>query len=57
VGFSGVNHDIVSSVQRRKDERMADRDPMRYCADRCVTLGYCDVFEDMFDLGEFDANI
>ena len=36
---------------------MANDDPMRYCADRCVSTGNCDVFEDMFDLGEFDAAI
>ena len=34
-----------SSPRRRKDERMAKDDPMRYCADRCVTTGHCDVFE------------
>eukprot|EP00804_Cyclotella_cryptica_P006203 CCRYP_015278-RA/>CCRYP_015278-RA protein AED:0.00 eAED:0.00 QI:24/1/1/1/1/1/2/232/263 len=52
-GFTtGVNREI-SMVQRRKDEKMANDDPMRYCADRCVTTGNCDVFEDMFDLGEF----
>jgi len=52
-GFtSGVNREI-SMMQRRKDEKMANDDPMRYCADRCVSTGNCDVFEDMFDLGEF----
>lgn len=25
-------------------------DPMRYCADRCVSTGNCDVFEDMFNM-------
>lgn len=34
-----------SSPRRRKDERMASDDPMRYCADRCVSTGNCDVFE------------
>ncbi|KAL7487576.1 hypothetical protein ACHAW6_013152 [Cyclotella cf. meneghiniana] len=49
-GFTtGVNREI-SKVQRRKDEKMATDDPMRYCADRCVSTGNCDVFEDMFDL-------
>ena len=44
-GFtSGVNRNI-SNPRRRKDERMAANDPMRYCADRCVTTGNCDVFE------------
>ena len=51
-GFtSGVDRSI-SSPRRRKDERMAADDPMRYCSDRCVTTGHCDVFEDMFDMGK-----
>ncbi|KAL7513482.1 hypothetical protein ACHAXN_010703 [Cyclotella atomus] len=47
-GFSGMSG--VSKVQRRKDEKMANDDPARYCADRCVSTGNCDVFEDMFEL-------
>lgn len=44
-GFtSGVDRS-VSSPRRRKDEKMVEDDPMRYCADRCVTTGNCDVFE------------
>lgn len=31
----------------QKDEKMAFRDPERYCADRCVATGNCDVFEDL----------
>jgi hypothetical protein len=48
-GFSGMSG--VSKVQRRKDEKMASDDPAKYCADRCVSTGNCDVFEDMFELG------
>lgn len=33
----------------RRDQRMAAADPARYCADRCITTGNCDVFEDEFD--------
>lgn len=48
-GFtSGVDRSI-SSPRRRKDEKMMESDPMRYCADRCVSTGNCDVLEDMFD--------
>ena len=44
-GFtSGVDRSI-SSPRRRKDEKMADNDPQRYCADRCVATGNCDVYE------------
>ncbi|KAL3808868.1 hypothetical protein ACHAXA_004155 [Cyclostephanos tholiformis] len=46
---SGVDRSI-SMPLRRKDERLAKSDPMGYCADRCVTTGNCDVFEDMFDM-------
>jgi len=49
-GFtSGVDRS-VSSPRRRKDEKMAADNPMRYCADRCVSTGNCDVFEDMFNM-------
>jgi hypothetical protein len=54
LGFSSVGGvdrtKDTSSPRRRKDEKMAEDDPMRYCADRCVTTGNCDVFEDMFDM-------
>ena len=45
-GFTaGVDRSRAVNPRRRKDERMAEDDPMRYCADRCVTTGNCDVFE------------
>mmetsp|Transcript_38070 Transcript_38070/g.46481 ORF Transcript_38070/g.46481 Transcript_38070/m.46481 type:complete len:172 (-) Transcript_38070:88-603(-) len=37
------------SLQMVKDRRLAEKDPARYCADRCVSTGYCDVFEEFFD--------
>lgn len=49
-GFTAGVDRGISPVQRRKDEKMANDDPMRYCADRCVSTGNCDVFEDMFDM-------
>lgn len=30
-----------------KDKKMAENDPQRYCADRCVATGNCDIFEDL----------
>jgi len=33
--------------QKAKDRKMAKDDPARYCADRCVTTGNCDVYEDL----------
>lgn len=32
-----------------RDKKMASKDPMRYCADRCIATGNCDVYEDVFD--------
>ena len=37
-------------MQMRKDKRLAERHPDLYCADRCLTTGNCDVFEDFFEL-------
>lgn len=34
--------------QRVKDEKMAQKNPQRYCADRCISTGNCDVYEDMY---------
>jgi hypothetical protein len=34
-------------VQHARDVRMAKEDPQRYCADRCITTGNCDVYEDL----------
>jgi hypothetical protein len=36
--------------QVAKDKKLAKEDPQRYCADRCVATGNCDVYEDIFDL-------
>ena len=32
--------------QHVKDKILASKDPERYCIDRCVSTGNCDVFED-----------
>lgn len=46
----GQAADAASKIQMRKDRRMARDDPARYCADRCVATGNCQVWEDMFNL-------
>ena len=33
-----------------KDKRMAEEDPERYCADRCIATGNCDIYEDLYVL-------
>ena len=35
--------------QTLKDKKLAKSDPQRYCADRCITTGNCDVYEDIFE--------
>lgn len=42
--------DAAEFRQHRIDVKMATNDPVRYCADRCVATGNCDVFEDFFHL-------
>jgi len=44
------NEGAAQKIQMRKDRRMARDDPSRYCADRCVSTGNCQVWEDMFDM-------
>lgn len=39
------------SIEKRRDRRMATNSPEQYCADRCVSTGHCDVYEDMFEMG------
>mmetsp|Transcript_37065 Transcript_37065/g.66740 ORF Transcript_37065/g.66740 Transcript_37065/m.66740 type:complete len:174 (-) Transcript_37065:349-870(-) len=44
------NAGAAQKIQMRKDKRMARDDPARYCADRCVATGNCQVWEDMFEM-------
>eukprot|EP01083_Nonionella_stella_P100559 283760_1 len=44
------NAGAAQKIQMRKDKRMARTDPARYCADRCVATGNCEVWEDMFEM-------
>ena len=55
---TGEEHIMVSDLEEQheqlrqfaKDKRLAKDDPRRYCADRCLSTGNCDVYEDIFDL-------
>uniref|UniRef100_A0A6S8ZPR3 Uncharacterized protein n=1 Tax=Ditylum brightwellii TaxID=49249 RepID=A0A6S8ZPR3_9STRA len=38
-----------------RDIRLAARDPQKYCADRCVKSGYCEVFEEFFEMKPEDV--
>lgn len=39
----------------QRDKKLADKDPQRYCADRCIATGNCDVYEDLFELQPADV--
>eukprot|EP00979_Chaetoceros_neogracilis_P016450 scaffold8032_cov265-Chaetoceros_neogracile.AAC.11 len=34
---------------------MARMNPEKYCADRCISTGYCDVYEDMLEMSAEDV--
>mmetsp|Transcript_52096 Transcript_52096/g.79107 ORF Transcript_52096/g.79107 Transcript_52096/m.79107 type:complete len:160 (-) Transcript_52096:230-709(-) len=42
--------DKTEFVMHKRDEKMAKEDPQKYCADRCVTTGNCDIYEDYFEM-------
>lgn len=50
--FNSINSDFggQDEIEKRRDMRMARNSPEKYCADRCVSTGYCDVYEDLFDM-------
>lgn len=50
VGDFTPQADAAKKIQMRKDKRMARDDPARYCADRCVATGNCQIWEDMFEM-------
>jgi len=47
--------DRESFVEHRRDERMAFLKPEKYCADRCIATGNCDILEDFYELGPQDV--
>jgi hypothetical protein len=51
-GFVNVDGDVDREDFRmyQRDRRLAFRDPERYCADRCVATGNCDVYEDFYEM-------
>lgn len=48
--YNGDFENSSDLIISRRDQKLAHDDPQRYCADRCVTTGNCDVFEDMYHL-------
>ena len=49
------NNDEDNMIQKRKDKRLATTNAERYCADRCITTGSCEIFEEMFDMSPQDV--
>jgi hypothetical protein len=57
--FSRIKTDFVNLDQEsdetdfrlhQRDMRLAFKDPEKYCADRCIATGNCDVFEDFYEM-------
>jgi len=42
-------------AEHKRDERMAFLKPEKYCADRCIATGNCDILEDFYELGPEDV--
>lgn len=40
----------LNFMQKRKDQRLAERDTRRWCLDRCLATGYCDAVEDLYQM-------
>jgi hypothetical protein len=53
--FINLDSDKEEFRMHQKDQRLAFRDPEKYCADRCVATGNCDIFEDFYDLSPQDV--
>ena len=48
--FSDDFNSNNDQVQYRRDKKLAERSPEKYCADRCLSTGSCEVYEDFFKL-------
>ena len=48
-------NDRESFAEHKRDERMAFLKPDKYCADRCIATGNCDILEDFYELGPEDV--
>lgn len=47
--------DRETFAEHKRDERMAFLKPDKYCADRCMATGNCDILEDFYELGPEDV--
>lgn len=54
--FGPINDfDETDFRMHKKDERLAFNDPERYCADRCIATGNCDIYEDFYEMSPEDV--
>ena len=44
--FMATEEDPTDFRQHVKDKILASKNPERYCIDRCVSTGNCDIFEE-----------
>ena len=47
-GVDMIRTDAKDYAQYRKDKFLASKDPQRYCVERCISTGSCEVYEDIF---------
>ena len=47
--------DREAFAEHKRDERMAFLKPEKYCADRCLATGNCDILEDFYEMGPEDV--
>jgi hypothetical protein len=45
----------IFNKQLIRDRNLARNDPQAYCADRCLTTGYCEVFEEEFSFSAVEV--
>ena len=45
----------LNFMQYAKDKHLAERDPSRWCKDRCLATGYCEAIEDAWGLTTEDT--
>jgi len=45
-----VFEDVVEPIANLRDQKLAKEKPKEYCADRCLTLGFCEVLEDFLEM-------
>jgi len=48
--FEANDEPLYDYARRVRDEKLAQEDTRRFCLDRCLSTGYCDVLEDLLDM-------